>query len=114
MIVWQDFEFEEYEEVKKCYPHGFHGVDRYGRPVYIERIGMVDLDTFLRVTTIERFVRHHVYEQEKTLNCRFPSCSLAAKKHIASTLSILDVKDVVSISILPTSASNALIDSCSM
>ncbi|KAL8539776.1 hypothetical protein ACS0TY_001399 [Phlomoides rotata] len=92
--IFKDFVFEEYEQVKKCYPHGFHGVDRYGRPVYIERIGMVDLDTFLRVTTIDRFVKHHVYEQERTLNYRFPSCSLAAKKHIASALSILDVKDV--------------------
>lgn len=81
--------------MKKCYPHGFHGVDRYGRPVYIERIGMVDLDMFLRVTTIERFVKHHISEQEKTLNWRFPACSLAAKKHIASSITILDVKDVV-------------------
>ncbi|KAH6799897.1 Sec14p-like phosphatidylinositol transfer family protein, partial [Perilla frutescens var. hirtella] len=90
----QEFKFEECEEVKKCYPHGFHGVDRYGRPVYIERIGMVDLDMFLRVTTIERFVKHHICEQEKTLNWRYPACSLAAKTHIASTISILDVKDV--------------------
>lgn len=81
--------------MKKCYPHGYHGVDRYGRPVYIERIGMVDLETFLRVTTIERFVKHHISEQEKTLNWRYPTCSLAAKKHVASTISILDVKDVV-------------------
>lgn len=95
LIARQEFKFEEYQEVKKCYPHGFHGVDRYGRPVYIERIGMVDLDTFLRVTTIERFVKHHICEQEKTLNWRYPACSLAAKKHIASTISILDVKDVV-------------------
>lgn len=51
---------------------------------------------FLRVTTIERFVKHHVYEQEKTLKWRYPACSLAAKKHVASTFSILDVKDVVS------------------
>ncbi|CAI9784454.1 unnamed protein product [Fraxinus pennsylvanica] len=92
--IAKEFKFEEYPEVKKCYPHGFHGVDRYGRPVYIERIGMIDLDTFLQVTSIERFLKHHVSEQEKTLNWRYPACSLAAKKHIASTTSILDVKDV--------------------
>ncbi|KAL2472496.1 Phosphatidylinositol/phosphatidylcholine transfer protein SFH11 [Abeliophyllum distichum] len=92
--IVKEFKFEEYTEVNKCYPHGFHGVDRYGRPVYIERIGMIDLDTFLQVTSIERFVKHHVAEQEKTLNWRYPACSIAAKKHIASTTSILDVKDV--------------------
>ncbi|XP_012843174.1 PREDICTED: phosphatidylinositol/phosphatidylcholine transfer protein SFH11, partial [Erythranthe guttata] len=92
--ISKEFKFDEYEEVKKCYPHGFHGVDRYGRPVYIERIGMVDLDKFVRVSSIERFVKYHVCEQEKSIKWRYPACSLSAKKHIASTLSILDVKDV--------------------
>lgn len=93
----QEFKFEELPEVKKCYPHGFHGVDRHGRPCYIERIGQVDLDALLQLTTIERFVKYHVFEQEKTLRLRFPACSVAAKRHIASSTSILDVKGVVSI-----------------
>lgn len=95
LITWQEFKFDEYQEVKNCYPHGFHGVDRYGRPVYIEQLGLVDLNKFLQVTTVDRFVKHHICEQEKTMNWRFPACSLAAKKHIASSFSILDVKDVV-------------------
>ncbi|VFR02207.1 unnamed protein product [Cuscuta campestris] len=92
--ICKGFKFDEYEKVKKCYPHGFHGVDKHGRPVYIERIGMVDVHKLLKVTTLERFVKYHVTEQEKTLNLRFPACSAAAKKHIASTTSIFDVKDV--------------------
>lgn len=97
-FVIQEFKFVELTEVKKCYPHGFHGVDRSGRPVYIERIGLVDLNALLQVTNIDRFVKYHVSEQEKTLNLRFPASSIAAKRHIASTTSILDVKGVVSIS----------------
>nr|DAD18522.1 TPA_asm: hypothetical protein HUJ06_019985 [Nelumbo nucifera] len=104
MLKWRDdfgvdaiakeFKFEEYEEVKKCYPHGFHGVDRYGRPLYIERLGMIDLNVLLKVTTIDRILKHHIAEQEKTLNLRYPTCSIAAKKHISSITSILDVKGV--------------------
>jgi len=93
--MMQELMFKEYAEVKKWYPHGYHGVDRYGRP---ERIGMVDLNSLLQITTIERFVKYHVSEQEKTSNLRYPACSIAAKTHIASTTSILDVNGVVSIS----------------
>lgn len=87
-------------EVKKCYPNGYHGVDRHGRPLYIERLGMIDLKRLLEVTTIERYIKFHVSEQEKTLNVRYPACSLAAQRHIASTTTILDVNGVVSTSII--------------
>ncbi|KAJ0962014.1 hypothetical protein J5N97_029842 [Dioscorea zingiberensis] len=92
--IVKDFKYDEYETVKKLYPHGFHGVDRNGRPVYIERVGMADLIAMLNVTTIDRYVKYHISEQEKTLNLRFPACSLAAKSHIASITTILDVKGV--------------------
>ncbi|KAF3335603.1 phosphatidylinositol/phosphatidylcholine transfer protein SFH11 [Carex littledalei] len=92
--IVKDFKFEELEAVKRCYPQGFHGVDRYGRPLYIERIGLVDLNSLLQATSIDRYIKYHITEQEKTLTFRYPACSLAAKKHIASTTSVLDVKGV--------------------
>ncbi|CAI0413287.1 unnamed protein product [Linum tenue] len=92
--IAKEFKFEEVGEVKNCYPHGFHGVDRVGRPVYIERLGMVNMDALLEVTKMERLVKYHVCEQEKTMILRYPACSIIAKTHIASTTSILDVKGV--------------------
>lgn len=91
----QDFKFEEYDAIKRCYPHGFHGVDRFGRPLYIERIGLVDLNKLMQVSSTDRYVKYHISEQEKTLSLRYPACSLVAKKHIGSTTAIFDVKGLV-------------------
>ena len=88
--LMNSIDFPEYPVVKNYYPRYYHKTDKLGRPIYIEHIGALDVTKLLNVTTVERMLRHHVYEYEKLGRYRLPACSAKAGKYLEQSCTILD------------------------
>lgn len=95
LLLSKEYEFKELDAVLEIYPQCYHGVDKEGRPVYFEKLGQIDSNKLLQVTTMDRYMKYHVREFERTFAEKFPACSYAAKRHIDQSTSILDVSGVV-------------------
>lgn len=106
-IMWQNFiqwretagvddiidtyKFTERSEVQGVYPHGYHGVDKLGRPVYYERFGVLNVPALFAITNEERMIRHYVQEYEIMMKLRFPSCSAVKGEKVLQGLTIFDM-----------------------
>lgn len=55
-----NFNFHEDKLVQQFYPHSYHGVDKLGRPIYVEQVGLLNTAGFLKVSSLERLQTHFI------------------------------------------------------
>ncbi len=77
--------------MKEIYPHGLHKTDKLGRPVYIERFGITDLDALFSIITKERIILYYIKEYEMLRLVIHPVCSNVAGRKIETGCTILDM-----------------------
>ncbi|KAJ6187903.1 hypothetical protein N7519_002811 [Penicillium mononematosum] len=90
----RNFEYPEKEEVFKFYPQYYHKTDKDGRPVYIEKLGKIDLNQMYKITTADRMLKNLVCEYEKLADPRLPACSRKAGKLLETCCTVMDLKGV--------------------
>eukprot|EP00357_Protocruzia_adherens_P033659 CAMPEP_0115035046 /NCGR_PEP_ID=MMETSP0216-20121206/41144_1 /TAXON_ID=223996 /ORGANISM="Protocruzia adherens, Strain Boccale" /LENGTH=317 /DNA_ID=CAMNT_0002414309 /DNA_START=167 /DNA_END=1120 /DNA_ORIENTATION=- len=69
--IAENFDFHEKDAVKENYPHGYHKTDKLGRPIYIERLGSMNIKKVFEITTKERMLKYYVREYERVLTHKF-------------------------------------------
>eukprot|EP00929_Paragymnodinium_shiwhaense_P101489 TRINITY_DN64630_c0_g1_i1.p1 TRINITY_DN64630_c0_g1~~TRINITY_DN64630_c0_g1_i1.p1 ORF type:complete len:649 (+),score=182.56 TRINITY_DN64630_c0_g1_i1:69-2015(+) len=74
------------------YPCAWHGVDVYGRPIHIEKLGRVDVEALLTVGTLEKLKAQLVREYEDCLATKLPACSLKKGSLVEHTCNIIDLE----------------------
>lgn len=80
--------------MKQVYPHGYYRMDKIGRPLYIERVGLLNVTKLFETTTEARLVKYYVQSYEFLINNIFPACSAASGRPVEQTFTILDLEDV--------------------
>ncbi|UPR03541.1 CRAL-TRIO lipid binding domain-containing protein [Chloropicon primus] len=90
--IHKTFSFPEKKEVLKIFPQYYLRTDKFGRPIYINEVGKINVEALLRVTTVERMIQYHVYEWEKLIREIYPKCSAHVGHKIFQSFSIIDLK----------------------
>lgn len=80
IFLLQKFHLPEIIQLRKDYPHGYHKVDKLGRPIYIERVGFLNVDEVFKFTTEERLLKYYALSYETLLTKIFDACTEFRRK----------------------------------
>lgn len=78
----------ELDQIKEIFPHGYHGLDKIGRPIYIERMGVLDTNKLYKITSAERMEKYLRFKSEDLMKIRLPVCSELACRRVETVVAI--------------------------
>ncbi|KAG1660690.1 hypothetical protein FOA52_015901 [Chlamydomonas sp. UWO 241] len=90
--LYQELHFHELDAVLPAYPHFYHKLDKFGRPVYYELSGKMDVAKILTHTTEERIMKYHIWTWERFFKQLAPACSVMAGKPVMTCTVIIDLE----------------------
>lgn len=88
------WDYTEREALSQYYTQFYHKTDKDGRPVYIERLGNIDLGAMRKITTDQRMLDNLAVEYEYCAASRFPACSRVTNNLVETCCTIMDMKGV--------------------
>ena len=77
-----------------CSIYSSHLFGQEHRPLYVERIGQINITELRKITTQERQIKSLILEYEKFINERLTACSKEAGYRVETSCTILDLKNV--------------------
>jgi len=86
------FVFPQFEMMAQMYPMFYAGTDRFGRPIYVERLGMVNMTEIMKHCDEDAFLKFHIWGWEYLIKHRFPAASKRAGREIYSSCTIIDLE----------------------
>jgi hypothetical protein len=92
--TWSEGYKKEKEALFKYYPQYYHKTDKDGRPIYIEKMGGINLTEMYKITTAERMLTNLAVEYEKLADDRLPAASRKAGHLLETCCTIMDLKGV--------------------
>lgn len=86
-------EFPKIPQIWKYYAHGFYGVDKKGRPVYIEDYSNLKIKEMFAIMSEKEFINYYIASYERSVNVIYKEASKARGKLIERSVTILDFKN---------------------
>ncbi|KAK1937198.1 CRAL/TRIO domain containing protein [Babesia divergens] len=80
------------DRVREYFPHGYHGVDRLGRPIYIERMGQGSYSKLMQQLSTDELTRYYIQRYEYLTHVMLPAVSIKMNKPVEQLLTIVDLR----------------------